>query len=167
MFPLTLKWNRTDFNGICVARSYFEPSVMGPLTGNYSDIILLRNFDSLIITNEMAKSINIRTHAGDNSVDTIRYMNFAFRAQGASTTETQKQIGPIVRHNNGRFALNNVEQFHTMNIYSLDGKLLNSVRMPSIRGSEISIPWIPPNNNVYIVSLVGNRNLKAVKVYCY
>ncbi|MDZ4708858.1 MAG: hypothetical protein SH818_10715 [Saprospiraceae bacterium] len=167
MFPLILKWDRKEFSGICVARSYFEPSITGPLMGNYSDIILLRNLDSLIITNDMAKSIAEYPYFGNNNIDTVRFMNFAFRPQGASTTETQKQINPDVRHNNGRFVLNNVVEFHTMNIYSLDGRLLNSVRMPSIHSGEISIHWIPPNNNVYIVSLVGHRNLKSFKLYCY
>lgn len=165
MFPLTLKWNKTDYTSLCVARSYFEPSIMGPLMGNFSDIILLRNLDSLIITNEMAKSMWLH-HSGDN-VDTIRYMNFLFRAQGASISEHPHQLNPRLIHNNGRFILSNVEKFDKMNVYSPDGRLLHTARLPAHQTGEITMPWTPPQNNVFIVSLQGKRHLKSFKLYCH
>jgi len=165
MFPLTLKWNKTDYTSLCVARSYFEPSIMGPLMGNFSDIILLRTLDSLIITNEIAKSMWLH-HAGEN-VDTIRYMNFLFRAQGASTSEHPHQLNPRLIHNNGRFILSNVEKFDKMNVYSPDGRLLHTARLPARHTDEITISWIPPHSNVFIVSLQGNSHYMSFKLYCH
>lgn len=165
MFPLTLKWNKTEYTGMCVARSCFAPSAMGPLTGDYSDIILLRDLDSLIITHEMAKSIWFHNYS--SSRDTIRYMFFLFRPQGASTSDGQNQINPKVNYSKGRFILKNVEHFDKMNVYSLDGRLLNTVRLPSTHLGEITIPWTPPDNAVYIISLTGQRYFNSFKVYCY
>jgi len=164
MFPLTLKWNKTDFNGICVARSCFAPSIIGPLTGDYSDILLLRDQDSLIISHEMAKSLSL--HYNLNSSDTIRYMFFLFRPRGASTSEHGNPINPKVIYNKGRFILSQVEPFDKMDVYSLDGRLLNRVRLPSTYPGEITIDWKPPGAGVYIVSLTGSRSLKPFKLYC-
>ena len=115
----------------------------------------------------MAKSIAVSIHFGDNNVDTVRFMNFLFRPQGVSTSESQNQIIPNIIYSKGRFTLSNIEQFHRMNIYSLDGRLLNTVRFQSTNLGETTIPWIPPNKNIYIISLVGNRDLKSIKIYCY
>lgn len=164
MFPLTLKWNKTDFNGICVARSCFAPSIIGPLTGDYSDILLLRDQDSLIITHEMAKSLSLHYYL--NSRDTIRYMFFLFRPRGASTSEHQNPINPKVIYNKGRFILSHVEPFDKMDVYSLDGRLLNRTRLPSTYPGEITIDWTPPDHAVYIISLTGPRYFRSFKVYC-
>ena len=166
MFPLTLKWNKDDFSTFCVARSYFEPSVIGPLTGNYSDIILLRNRDSLVITENMAKSVALR-YRGPNDIDTIRFMNFLFRPQSTHTPESKPQIKTTIFYSKDKFTLGNVDQIRKMNIYSLEGRLLNTINFPSIKSGETIIPWIPPNRNIYIVSLVGYQYLKSFKIYCF
>lgn len=162
MFPLTLKWDKSDFNGLCVARSLFEPNVHDP-----QRLYLLKNFDSLTITNEMAKSIAGHPNYELNKIDTIRFMYLLFQAQGASTSEDQRQTNSKVNYSKGRFILNNVELFDKMNVYSLDGRLLNTVRLPSTHFGEITIPWTPPNHAVYIVSLAGQRYFRSFKVYCY
>lgn len=168
MFPLVLKWNKTNFNGLCVSRSYFAPSIMGPLMGNFSDIISLRNLDSLIITNEMAKSESLYTYLGSNNVDTIRYMHFLFRAQGASINQIKENENtPTITYKSGAFVLSNIDRFNELNVYSMNGSLISKIKLPKASTGEISIPWTPPSNSIFIANLNGKGGSKSVKLYCY
>ncbi|MDZ4709661.1 MAG: hypothetical protein SH818_14770 [Saprospiraceae bacterium] len=166
MFPLILKWNKSDFSGFCVSRSVFEPSIMGPLTGDYSDIILLRNFDSLIITNGMAKNVSLWNYLGSNNVDSIRYMNLLFRSESVATVETPGQINPDVRYQRGVFILNGVEKFSELYVYSTNGQIINTLKFPPSSSGELTLPWIPPSRNVYIVVLRGKYHFKSLKLFC-
>ncbi|MEP7322482.1 MAG: hypothetical protein ABI761_11215 [Saprospiraceae bacterium] len=166
MFPLILKWINSDFSGFCVSRSVFEPSIMGPLMGDYSDIVLLRNLDSLVITNEMAKNVSLYTYLGSNNVDTIRYMNFLFRPQSASIKENEEKTIPRIVYRSGAFILKNTENYSEMSIYSLNGAIINKFKLPKLNYGEITIPWTPPNESIFIINLNGKGISKTVKLYC-
>ncbi|MEP7322483.1 MAG: hypothetical protein ABI761_11220 [Saprospiraceae bacterium] len=166
MFPLTLKWSKNDFDNMCLFRSYFEPSVMGPLTGNYSDIILLRNLDSLVITNGMAKSEAVNVHFGDNNVDTIRFMNILFRPQSTALHQNEEKTVSSIVYRSGAFVLKNTENFSEMSIYSLNGAIINKFKLPKLNYGEITIPWTPLTESIFIINLNGKGISRTVKLYC-
>jgi hypothetical protein len=161
MFPLKLKWNKNDFNNFCLSNTTFAPVIKVLKTGS----VLLKDHDSITISNDMAKSIIILNKSG--IMDTVRFMHFIFSPQRVHTYERINQFIPSITYNNQKLTLKNVERYNKMSIYTLEGKLLQIMHFPLNKSTEHIVTWNPPIEGVYIVGLIGPQIHKVAKIYCF